>query len=108
MVLLLYFQDSCLVLSMLAFFFYLAVFFWMLVEGGYIYLMIDVMKAFRGNAVLRRRIAFLVGWGKSYYINRITVSYHTFSACKLYSLALRNDSSKNLLNDCEFCWNSVS
>ncbi|XP_028396995.1 adhesion G-protein coupled receptor D1-like [Dendronephthya gigantea] len=52
--------DSCLALAMLAFFFYLAVFFWMLDEGVYIYLM--VIKVFRGNDAMRRRMAYLVGW----------------------------------------------
>ena len=37
-------------------------FFWMLVEGIYIYLM--VVKVFRGNVRRRRKFAFLVGWGK--------------------------------------------
>ncbi|XP_028396991.1 adhesion G-protein coupled receptor D1-like isoform X2 [Dendronephthya gigantea] len=53
--------DSCLALAMLAFFFYLAVFFWMLDEGVYIYFM--VIKVFRGNDAMRRRMAYLVGWG---------------------------------------------
>ena len=56
------FQDSCLALAMLAFYFYLGVFFWMLNEGVYIYLM--VIKVFRGNVTRRRRVAYLVGWGK--------------------------------------------
>jgi hypothetical protein len=47
---------------MVAFFFYLAVFFWMLVEGVYIYLM--VTKVFRGNVAKRRRVAYIVGWGE--------------------------------------------
>ncbi|XP_028396993.1 adhesion G-protein coupled receptor D1-like [Dendronephthya gigantea] len=53
--------DSCLALAMLAFYFYLAVFFWMLDEGVYIYLM--VIKVFRGNDAMRRRMAYFVGWG---------------------------------------------
>jgi hypothetical protein len=55
-------QDSCLAVAMLAFFFYLCVFFWMLVEGVYIYLM--VIKVFRGNVARRRKFAYLVGWGE--------------------------------------------
>ncbi|XP_028396986.1 uncharacterized protein LOC114520843 isoform X2 [Dendronephthya gigantea] len=77
--------NPCLALSTLAFFFYLAVFFWMLVEGGYIYLMIDVMKVFRGNPVLMRRMAYFVGWGSPIIIvvvtwavlrDRIVSKYH--------------------------------
>jgi hypothetical protein len=34
----------------------------MLVEGVYIYLM--VIKVFRGNVARRRRIAYIVGWGR--------------------------------------------
>ena len=50
-------------MAMLAFFFYLAVFFWMLVEGVYIYFM--VIKVFRGNVARRRRGSYIVGWGES-------------------------------------------
>ncbi|XP_046844026.1 adhesion G-protein coupled receptor D1-like [Xenia sp. Carnegie-2017] len=52
--------NYCLAASMLAFYFYLAVFFWMLVEGVYIYLM--VVEVFRGNVTRKRKIAYLVGW----------------------------------------------
>ena len=55
-------QDGCLAVSMLAFYFYLAAFFWMLVEGVYIYLM--VTKVFRGNVSRERRLAYLLGWGE--------------------------------------------
>lgn len=62
--------DTCLAIAMLAFFFYLAVFFWMLVEGVYIYLM--VIKVFRGNMVRRRRIAYSIGWGCPLIIAGVT------------------------------------
>ncbi|XP_028396989.1 adhesion G-protein coupled receptor D1-like [Dendronephthya gigantea] len=62
--------DSCLTLAMLAFFFYLAVFFWMLNEGVYIYFM--VIKVFRGNDAMRRRMAYLVGWGCPAIIATVT------------------------------------
>ena len=60
------FQDSCIAVAMLAFYFYLSVFFWMLVEGVYIYMM--VIKVFRGNVARRRRIAYVVGWGEHFKI----------------------------------------
>lgn len=67
------FKDYCLAASMLAFYFYLAVFFWMLVEGVYIYLM--VVKVFRGNVTRKRRLAYIVGWGK-YKILYLVVPYY--------------------------------
>ena len=62
--------DSCIAVAMLAFFFYLAVFFWMLVEGVYIYLM--VIKVFRGNVGKRRKVAYIVGWGCPVIISLVT------------------------------------
>mgnify|MGYP002804008139 FL=1 len=63
-------QNSCLAAAMLVFYFYLCVFFWMLVEGVYIYLM--VIKVFRGNVSRRRRMGYLVGWGCPLLIAIIT------------------------------------
>ncbi|XP_046844031.1 adhesion G protein-coupled receptor E3-like isoform X3 [Xenia sp. Carnegie-2017] len=63
-------KDYCLAASMLAFYFYLAVFFWMLVEGVYIYLM--VVKVFRGNVTRKRRLAYIVGWGSPFVIGLLT------------------------------------
>ncbi|XP_028396992.1 adhesion G-protein coupled receptor D1-like [Dendronephthya gigantea] len=54
-------ENACLAVSMLVFYFYLAVFFWMLVEGVYIYLM--VTKVFRGNVARERKLGYLIGWG---------------------------------------------